>query len=82
MKNLLAVLVAVLLAASPAAAAPVLEKVVILQRHGVRSPTKALEGWAQWPVAPGELTDHGAAALARMGDALHRHYARLLPKGD
>ncbi|HEY0266642.1 MAG TPA: histidine-type phosphatase [Rhizomicrobium sp.] len=76
--------------AAPAAAAPVLEKVVILQRHGVRAPTKApsdlapyaRDAWASWPVAPGELTEHGAAALARMGEALHRQYAALLPAGD
>ncbi len=73
-----------------AAAAQVLEKVVILQRHGVRAPTKApadlapyaRDAWASWPVAPGELTDHGAAALTRMGEALRRRYAALLPAGD
>ena len=74
----------------PAAAAPVLERVVILQRHGVRAPTKApaelapfaSQPWAAWPVAPGELTDHGAAALKQMGEALHRRYAALLKPGD
>jgi 4-phytase/acid phosphatase len=76
--------------APAATASPVLEKVIILQRHGVRAPTKApadlapsaRDTWASWPVAPGELTDHGADALARMGEALHRHYARILPNGD
>ncbi len=76
--------------ATPTMAAPVLEKVVILQRHGVRAPTKApadlapyaRDAWASWPVAPGELTDHGAAALTRMGEALRRRYAALLPAGD
>jgi 4-phytase/acid phosphatase len=69
-----------------AVAAPVLERVVLLQRHGVRAPTKspdalaafAQQPWARWPVAPGELTDHGAAALARLGDGLRFHYASLL----
>lgn len=74
------------LAAPAAQAAPVLQKVVILQRHGIRSPTKAPQDlapyaqqpWPAWPVNPGELTDRGAAALARMGDGLRRHYAALL----
>jgi 4-phytase/acid phosphatase len=74
------------LAAAPAAASPELQRVIILQRHGVRAPTKSPEAlaafaaqpWAQWPVGPGELTDHGAAALARMGDGLRLHYAPLL----
>jgi 4-phytase/acid phosphatase len=80
-------LLTLLLACTPAAvAAPILERVVILQRHGVRAPTKSPEAlapfaqqpWVQWPVAPGELTDHGAAALARMGEGLRRHYEMLL----
>ena len=75
-----------MLAAAPAAANPRLERVVILQRHGVRAPTKAPEAlsdfasqpWPAWPVGPGELTDHGAVALSLMGDGLRRHYAKLL----
>jgi 4-phytase/acid phosphatase len=76
--------------AAPALAKPVLEKVIILQRHGVRAPTKApadlapyaRNAWAAWPVGPGELTDHGAASLGLMGDALRLHYTALglLPK--
>jgi 4-phytase/acid phosphatase len=76
--------------AVPAMASPVLEKVVVLQRHGVRAPTKPLSDYAAyspapfaaWPVKPGELTDHGAAALARMGEALRAHYAVVLPNAD
>jgi 4-phytase/acid phosphatase len=72
------------------AQAAVLERVVILQRHGVRAPTKApqalapfaQQAWAVWPVAPGELTSHGAEALAAMGQALRRRYAGLLTGGD
>src|SRR5262249_27446678 len=72
---------------APASAAPALEKVVVLQRHGVRSPTKPVSDYAAysptpfaaWPVKPGELTEHGAAALARMGEALRAHYASVLP---
>lgn len=66
-------------------AAPVLERVVILERHGVRSPTKppdalakyASQPWPQWPVAPGELTSHGAEAMRAMGAGLRTRYVRL-----
>jgi 4-phytase / acid phosphatase len=62
-----------------------LKRVVIVERHGVRSPTKAAEdlakysdaAWPSWPVAPGELTPHGAAGLTRMGEGLRQHYAAL-----
>jgi len=48
---------------------------IVLMRHGVRSPTKAPEAlapyadkpWAAWPVAPGQLTPHGAAAMRALG---------------
>ncbi|HEY4075580.1 MAG TPA: histidine-type phosphatase [Rhizomicrobium sp.] len=90
MKALFTALLMLEALALPAMAAPVLEKVVILQRHGVRSPTKApaalapfaQDAWAAWPVAPGELTDHGALALSRMGEALRRHYAQVLSQGN
>ncbi len=72
-----------------ATAAPVLERVVIVARHGVRAPTKppsslnpyAAQPWPEWPVAPGELTPHGAAGVRRMGVWLRTHYAAsgLLP---
>lgn len=62
----------------------VLERVVIVERHGVRPPTKAPEElakfaeepWPQWSVKPGELTDHGAKAITIMGAALKRVYAQ------
>ncbi|GAA0548797.1 histidine-type phosphatase [Rhizomicrobium palustre] len=55
---------------------------VIVERHGVRPPTKAPEAiakfaeqpWPQWSVKPGELTAHGAEAIALMGAALKRVY--------
>jgi 4-phytase/acid phosphatase len=55
-------------------------KVVLVSRHGVRSPTKSNEAladysardWPVWPVAPGELTPHGAQLVAALG-----HYFRL-----
>jgi 4-phytase/acid phosphatase len=59
-----------------------LERVVLVQRHGVRPPTSsnadlakyAAEPWPQWPVAPGELTAHGAKTVALMGATLRRAY--------
>ena len=70
----------------------VLERVVLLARHGIRSPTKpprtllAQTGhaWAQWPVAPGELTEHGKQALAQMVELVRQHYtqAGLLQSGS
>ena len=79
-------LIALALAAQPVCAAPVLEKVLILERHGVRPPTKppeafakySAEPWPQWPVAPGELTPHGAEAMRAMGAGLRVRYAPLL----
>lgn len=67
----------------------VLEKVVFLARHGVRSPTKPIAdlrgmtgfNWTDWPVAPGEMTSHGEQALAAMVKAVHARYGEygLLP---
>src|SRR5580700_682552 len=79
-------LVALALAVQPVCAAPVLEKVLILERHGVRPPTKppeafakyASQPWPQWPVTPGELTPHGAEAMRAMGAGLRVRYASLL----
>ncbi|RFD19667.1 phosphoanhydride phosphohydrolase [Komagataeibacter melaceti] len=79
----------------PASATPapaVLERVVLVARHGVRSPTQPLARinaatrriWPAWPVAPGELTLQGQHDLALMGAALGAHYrqAGLLPPGQ
>ena len=90
----LAALLLVLLAAPEAAGAQtrqpglgkdglVLERVVIVERHGVRSPTRAPEAlaryasqpWHAWPVAPGLLTDHGRRDVALMGAWLRADYA-------
>jgi 4-phytase/acid phosphatase len=67
------------------AAAPVLERVIVVERHGVRSPTDdpkklfdySSRPWPSWPVGTGELTDHGFAGVANIGRALRRHYAKL-----
>lgn len=53
------------------------DRVVLLMRHGIRPPTKAqpmpqgvaADRWPSWPVAPGWLTPHGAAAVAAVAQA-------------
>lgn len=67
----------------------VIERVVMVQRHGVRSPTQdaaalrrlADRPWPVWPVAPGELTAHGAEGVRLMGAGLSAALKaeRLLP---
>ena len=61
----------------------VVERVVLLMRHGVRAPlngevpddTRTAQAWPQWRTAESELTPHGAAALA----LLARYDRRWLP---
>ncbi len=56
----------------------------MVERHGVRSPTKspealapyAAEPWPTWPVAPGELTPHGRQGMVEMGRYLRALYAK------
>jgi 4-phytase / acid phosphatase len=85
-----------LAAAAPAIARPgpadplVVDRVVVVMRHGVRPPTKAPamppeitpERWPDWPVQPGWLTPHGAQAVARLGswDGRALRGAGLLPR--
>ncbi|MFL4555262.1 AppA family phytase/histidine-type acid phosphatase [Yersinia kristensenii] len=68
-----------------------LERVVILSRHGVRSPTKQTQlmndvtpdKWPQWPVKAGYLTPRGAELVTLMG-GFYGDYFRshgLLPAG-
>jgi 4-phytase/acid phosphatase len=59
-----------------------LRLVVIVSRHGVRSPTDPTElaqysarPWPAWSVAPGYLTPHGAAAMKLFGRAYRETYA-------
>lgn len=74
-KRLSAAIAFAWLALSPLAAAPRLKYVVIVSRHGVRSPTwdkarlnqYSAESWPEWGVGPGELTPHGAALIGLMG---------------
>jgi 4-phytase/acid phosphatase len=68
------VVVAGMVAANPAAP-PQLRYVVIISRHGVRSPTwdnarlnqYASEPWPEWGVPPGHLTPHGRTLMQLMG---------------
>ncbi len=70
-------LAATLLAASPAdsGGGPELKYVVIVSRHGVRSPTwdnsrlnaYSAEPWPEWDVPPGNLTSHGRMLIRIMG---------------
>lgn len=63
------------MAARPLAAAPHLAYVVIVSRHGVRSPTwensrlneYSAEPWPEWEVPPGNLTPHGRTLIRLMG---------------
>ncbi|WP_145523432.1 AppA family phytase/histidine-type acid phosphatase [Yersinia rohdei] len=82
------------LGAAPVITAPAgytLERVVILSRHGVRSPTKQTQlmnevtpnKWPQWPVKAGYLTPRGAQLVTLLG-AFYGEYFRsqgLLPAG-
>lgn len=61
--------------ATGATAPPQLRYVVIVTRHGVRSPTwpserlnqYSAQPWPQWSVPPGNLTPHGRALVGLMG---------------
>ena len=71
-------------ALSCAAAPPQLRYVVIITRHGVRSPLwnsellnqYSAEPWPEWGVAPGELTPHGRALVKLMGAYYLDRFAR------
>ncbi|MEH3121839.1 MAG: histidine-type phosphatase [Sphingomonas phyllosphaerae] len=72
-------LLALTLALTPALAhaAPTVERVVMVMRHGVRAPidgevpagTLTAAPWPAWPVAAEQITPHGAQALALRGRA-------------
>ena len=64
----------------------VLERVVVVMRHGVRPPTKPASTMAPltdavwptdqaWGAEPGELTPHGGLAIRRLGTDLRNYYA-------
>jgi 4-phytase/acid phosphatase len=61
--------------------------VLVLTRHGVRSPTSpaelapyAAQAWPKWEVAPGYLTPHGAALMRQFGTYYRSNYSSLFPK--
>jgi 4-phytase/acid phosphatase len=66
-----------------------LRLVVILARHGVRSPIASetrssafnAQPWPARPVEPGTLTPHGIEALKRIGEFYRQRYAALLTNG-
>ena len=61
-----------------------LRYVVILTRHGVRSPLNsqstlekyAAEPWPTWSVPPGHLTEHGRRQMTLMGEYYRERYIR------
>lgn len=67
-------------------------RVVVLMRHGVRSPdvqpplptTVEPESWPEWEVPPGWLTSHGADAIRLLAGADARRFAAegVLPGAD
>ncbi len=77
--------------AAPAAPEPgySLTRVVVVMRHGIRPPTKAVvvpaevsaRQWPSWDVPYGYLTAHGAKAVAELGRFDAKTYADLWPKG-
>jgi 4-phytase/acid phosphatase len=93
--RLLALLFAAVLAALPLARADdpegQLKLVIVLTRHGVRSPLQtnevlgkfAAEPWPEWTVKPGILTPHGRAQMVQMGSYYRARYvAAGLLTGD
>lgn len=81
----LAAAVAVPASSKPTPAAALkLERVVMLMRHGIRPPTKAqpvpvkygADKWPSWGVAPGLLTERGAAGVRLLGGGDRALYAQ------
>jgi 4-phytase/acid phosphatase len=71
--------------ASTAAQASSLRMVIVVSRHGVRSPTHpdelhayARQPWPSWSVRPGELTQRGATLMEQFGAAYRRWYGAAL----
>jgi 4-phytase/acid phosphatase len=89
MRRLLILIVAMFALAGPAFADPHLERVVIVERHGIRPPTQgndvlakyAAQPWPEWSAKTGELTPHGGASVFLVGQTVAGVYRRagLLP---
>ena len=63
-----------------------LRAVIVLMRHGVRTPIESetrsssynAQPWPAWPTEPGVLTPHGAQALRLLADFYRARYPSLL----
>jgi len=63
-----------------------LQAVVVLMRHGVRTPIENetrsnaynAQAWPTWPTEPGVLTPHGSDALLRLAEFYRERYSTLL----
>ena len=76
-------------AAAPKRAGLVLDRAVVLMRHGVRVPldgevpadTKSAAPWPRWPLPESQVTPHGAQAMTLLGQFDRRRWAQagLLP---
>ena len=72
-------------ASTQAGSALVLDKAVVLMRHGIRAPldgevpaaTRTAQPWPRWPVAESRLTDRGAQAMALLGTFDRHRWSRL-----
>ena len=71
---------------------PAVERIVLLMRHGVRTPlhgevpdgTRTGQPWPRWDAPDEQITPHGAAALRALGQADRRWFARsgLISSGE
>jgi 4-phytase/acid phosphatase len=71
--------------ASPDQSSSHVRMVIVLSRHGVRSPTHPAElaayaskPWPTWSGQPGNLTEHGAGLMRQFGAYYRRSYGSLL----
>ncbi|MBV8197455.1 MAG: histidine-type phosphatase [Candidatus Eremiobacteraeota bacterium] len=77
-----------LLDVRPALGAGELRMVVVVSRHGVRSPTHpdelaayARQPWPKWSGTPGDLTARGASLMQQFGAAYRQRYGPALGLG-